>query len=348
MSGRAQETGGSEALYLYAIVPVDDDCGDIMGAARDLPNGIQLIGKGKWAAAVGDSAEGDLRGRDRRELARLLLAHQKVVERIMAVLPVLPVKFGTLAPDRASVERCLEGGSGEFAAAFESLKGKAQFEILATWDLDTVFAEIATDPAVMRLKAELVAAAGNPDREAAARLGRLVKRNLERRRGELGETLSGALRQAATDGVASPLMDDRMVLNLALLVDADRTDALDRCLEAVDAAHEGRLNFRCVGPLPPYSFAMVEITFLDDEEIARARNVLQLESVRSREQVRAAYRRLAKKAHPDAAADRTHGDDMTALHDAYKTLASFADAGGPVMVSVRRQEAAGAGVGGRS
>lgn len=326
----------ADGLYLYAILQAEACSGEW---TRGLPDGLHLIRQGPFAALVRRATEGALTGRNREDLARRLIAHQQVVERIMATAPLLPVKFATVAPDRESVERCLDNGLADFAVAFANLKGKTQFEILVTWNLEAVFAEIAADPQVVRLKTELAAMADGPAPDAAARLGALVKSRLDDRRSDLGASLATALREVATDTIVNPLMDDRMVLNLAMLVDKEDGGRLDRCLESLDAAHEGTLTFRCIGPLPPHSFATVEVAFLDDGKIASAREVLELDTVEDAGSVRAAYRRLVKQAHPDLAGVGDDNARIRALQEAYDTLRSVVDAGDPVTVSVRRQEA---------
>lgn len=342
MATKAMDADRPSALRIYAVVAMDGDVAKIRHVIEGLQDEVELIGGGRFGAVVSNAVPTVPADLDRRELARRLLAHQQVVERVMAVAPVLPVKFSTLAPDRKCVERSLEVGEEKFATAFEGLMGKAQFEVVVTWDIERVFGEIAAEPAIVELKAELAAAAGNVGEHQRAEFGRIVKQSLERRQSEVGAGLQGALSGVAIDSIVGPLMDDHMVLNLALLVAAEPADTLDRCLEDLDAAHDGRLSFRCVGPLPPHSFATVEISFLGLDEIAHAQSVLELDCVQHADEVRAAYRRIAKRIHPDVAPDRAGGVEMTMLYDAYKALLSFVDAGGPVAVAVRRQEAASA------
>lgn len=315
----------TDPLYLFGIVPLSA-CAGLRG---NLGNGVRLIRRGPFAAIVRRSAETSFAGRDRQDLARLLLAHQQVVESIMGRAPVLPVKFATVAPDQASVERCLASGAAKFAETFERLAGKIQFEILVTWDLDQVFAEIAQSPEVIELKRELA---------PSVKLGTAVKTLLDQRRAEVSSGLSAALRAIARDAIDNALMDDRMVLNLALLIDDGQASALDHCLEALDEAHGGRLNFRCVGPLPPYSFATVEVSFLDADKVSWARRVLELDEEADAAELRTAYRKLAWQTHPDVAGEATDSSGMTTLQDAYHTLCAFAEANGPVQVSVCRQE----------
>ena len=328
--------------HLYAILPNPEGG----GIPDRLDDEIYLIKGDRFAAVVRDATASSIVTRDRQALARCLLAHQQVIERVMTWAPVLPVKFGTVAPDGQSVARCLACGAAAFADAFQRVKEKTQFEILVTWDPEPVFASIAVDAEVMRLKRELTASSSASDPVASARLGALVKRMFDQRRGELGNAIARVLRQTAEDVVANALMDDRMVLNLALLVDDDRVAALDEGLETLDARYDGKLTFRCVGPLPAHSFAAVEVSFLDADKIARARKVLNLDTVRDTNTVRAAYRRLAKRSHPDVTARDDDGERIAELNDAFTILSSYADAGGPVVVAVGRTEAASTAGGG--
>lgn len=314
------------AFYLYAIVP-RDACASIRG---DLGDEVRLVdGGGVFGAVVRPTAATSFVGRDRRHLARLLLAHQQVVENIMAHGPVLPVKFATIAPDEESVERCLKSGGAAFAEAFARLAGKIQYEILVTWDLDQVLAEIARSPEVISMKQVMA---------TPVELGTAVKNLLERRRCDIAGEISEALRAIAEDFVDNALMNDRMVLNIALLIDEEKLGALDDCLETLDASRDGKLGFRCVGPLPPYSFATVEASFLDKGRVSHARDLLELDENADAVAVHDAYRRLARMYHPDVAGEGGGDDRMAILHDAYRTLRAVAEASGPVQVAVRRQE----------
>jgi hypothetical protein len=337
-----ENMSGNVVLCVCAIVAERVSCSALIQCANDAPGEIQLIGHGDFTAVVMVLEKDQLVSPDRKELMQRLLVHQQLIEKFMEIAPVLPVKFATLAPNRESVELGLEVGSEKFSAAFNSLSGKVQFEVIVTWDVAEVFAEIAKEPAVAKLKVDLAAMPESYGSVNLEPLGKLVKETLGLRRAETGKVLLDALVQVCVDNVVNPILNDSIILNLALLVDAKNADAFDRCLDELDSTYHGALTFRCVGPLPPHSFATVEITYLEPAKVTEACDILELDVARSTEEVRSAYHRLARKSHPDIAPDVAVGEaasvSMAALTDAYKTLLSFVGAGGSVVVTVQRQE----------
>lgn len=342
-------------VYVYAIVPAQVRIDEAIGAD---PDRLRTIAAGPFAAVVGGGP--NLGGRSREDLVRQLLAHQKTIEQIMRAAPLLPVKFGTFVPDETSVCAILERGGTAFRTAFDRLEGCAQVEILVKWDVEAVFAEIANEEAIAGLKKKWEQAIEAPQEVTRLVLGKLVKQSLERRRSALAATLSAALRALAVDAIAYPAAADQVVLHLVLLMKTGEMAALDRCLETLDAAHDGRLTCRCVGPLAPYSFATVEIEIVEAAALAQAMRLLDIGPTASAAEVRAAYRRAAKSAHPDAAGASAGGSaSMAALTEAYRILWLHAKAGGSqrgmedvlsardrqvadrsVLISVRRQEIA--------
>ena len=310
-------------LYLYAIVPSGPE--GATPATDGMADRVSMIGAGRYAAVVGDGLAQGLKGRSREELGRLLVAHQQVVERIMRTTPLLPVQFGTQVPDERGVRKVLERGSSLFESAFAEFRGCTQLEILVTWDLDAVLTAIAAEEPIVSLKARLVAekAASLAEREA---FGHHIKDALDLRRATLAARVSAQLRAEAIDDIVHPVTDDRVVLHLALLLKNDALAAVDRQLEALDAEYGGQLRFRCVGPMPPSSFATVQVDFLDADAIERAGRVLDVDVQASLDDVRAVYHRRARTTHPDAANADGHAQAMAELTDAYKVLSLYARA----------------------
>jgi len=339
----AHGRGFEMPITVYAIVPAGPAVDEAIATNAAL-SGLWTITAGPYAAVVGDGPKLENQGRSREELVLQLLAHQKIVEQIMLAAAVLPVKFGTIVPDDAGVRSFLERGGPAYDAAFERLAGCVQMEILVKWDVEAVFAEIAKEDAIIGLKEKWKLHIGAPEDALRFAIGKLVKQSLDRRRATLAASLSEALRVVAVDAIANPATADEIVLHLALLIKSDQMAALDRCLETLDAAHGGRLTWRCVGPLAPYSFATVEIEIVERAALTKAMRLLGVGPSSSVAQVRLAYRRAAKSVHPDAVGAGGNAS-MVALTEACRILSLNAEtagtpvlAGRSVIVSVRRQE----------
>ncbi|MBU1615516.1 GvpL/GvpF family gas vesicle protein, partial [bacterium] len=99
------------------------------------------------------------------------------------------------------------------------------------------------------------------------------------------------------------LMDDKMIINIAFLIERSRQEDFDKRVEGLDVKFARKLNFRCVGPLPPYSFYTLEVRKMEFEEIDWARKRLGLSDLASKDEIRKAYHRSAASAHPDVNPD---------------------------------------------
>ena len=199
-------------------------------------------------------------------------------------------------------------------------------ELAVLWNVQEVFQQIGEEEPVVRMKAELSSRPADETVVERVALGQIVQVSLERRRSALSETLLDSLRDIALEIATNPLMGDSMVANFALLVDGDGRRALDERLEMLDARFGGSLKFRCVGPLPPYSFATVEVQVPSFEEVDAARRRLCLGETATAAEIRLAYHRLARLTHPDHNLDDPDAEaEMSEMTQAYRLLTAYAE-----------------------
>jgi len=252
-------------------------------------------------------------------------------------------------------------GATVLVAPLAELSQHVQVELVVSWSIDDILREVAAEDAVVRLKGRIAAQTGGATGDQRLAIGKLVKELIDGRRESYRSRIVTAVRSVAADLVENALMDDRMVANLALLLAKDASDALDQRLAELDEEFGKRLNFRCIGPLPPYSFATVEVSLPSFEAVDRARRVLSLGERAGLAEIKSAYRRQIRQVHPDlSAAVRVDDGHATRLTDAYKTLMNYAEASpsaaggdavgetgyrfdrgtveGSILVMVRRQE----------
>jgi hypothetical protein len=288
--------------------------------------GVHAVTEHGLTAVVSGSPLEDYRGLKRDQAAPYLVAHQHVVEALMQEGPVLPVTFGTVLPDEDHVRRLLIQGEDLFRTNLEQFAGLKQMEIAVLWDLEKVFQEIGQEEHIRHLKSQM---AGLPPDETTVErvaIGKLVKESLDERRQALQDRVLPPLREVSReDLVINPLMDDKMAANVGLLVDEASEEALDEQLETLDQMFDGQLTFRCVGPLPPYSFASVDVKVPTFEAIDNARRRLGLGETAARDEVKRAYHRVAGKLHPDHnIGDPQAEERMAEVSKAYKLLTAYA------------------------
>ena len=313
------------ATYVYGIIPTDQRVSLPGAGVSAQAGGIHTVPYDGIAAVVGPSDQDDYQGLAREDLVKVLLEHQRMVEGVMSAFPVLPAKFGTVLADEDRVIDLLTRGHDLLRDELDRLAACVQMEVVVQWDLEQVFAEVGRDERIAQVRA--AAAAPEADTEAMRiLLGRTVQTLLEERRAALEKRLLPRLQETGREVHANPRMDDKMILNLALLVDEPGRARLDALLPELDAELEGRLDFRCVGPLPPYTFATLEVEASRFADTERARDLLGLPVEVTAAQVKAAFRSLASRLHPDVNPDAAHGEEaMAELAWAYKLLSRFVD-----------------------
>jgi hypothetical protein len=325
---RRFEQGSMSELYLYGVVGAGKP---LTLSTEGLAGGVRLIAEGDLGVIVGAAPQSGLRELTREQALRLLIMHQQVLENAMAETTVLPIKFGAVAPSEAAVRRLMKRGGDLLRGRLDDFAGRRQVEISIFWELDRVFAEIAQEAEIAQARAALGAGASQAER---IQLGQKVEASLERRRRSLAEKLAVELKAVARDITLNPLTDNRMVANFALLLDVADTDALEDTLNRLDADFDGRLRFRCVGPMPPASFATVDVSFPSRQAIEHAKRTLNIQGEASRSEIVSAYHRLARETHPDAIAPRLDAANvckqtsarMGELSDAYRLLMANAKA----------------------
>ena len=264
---------------------------------------------------------------DRDLIIRYLTEHQSVIEGFMKASTVIPVKFGTIARDEEEIMEILDTGYSGFKNAIEAMDGKTQVEVLALWNnLDEVIKEIGKKKDIRSFKE---AAALRPSKEYAIELGRMVKRALDEETGRIRDEILNDLKGYVPGIRTHDLMDDRMIMNMAFLIERNNIHKLYEEIDSMNERYGGDVNFRIIGPLPPYSFSTMEIKRINIHEIAKAMDVMrinrwsnsELAELPAEDEIRAAYRVMLKAFHPDKnPEDHEAQKKFEGIKQAYETL----------------------------
>lgn len=313
-------------VHLYAIIPSGEKMTFPVTGMNGDHDEVQTIPHGEIAAVVSASPVMDYQGLTREQVIHYLLTHQRVIETVMHNFPVLPVKFGTTLGRDTGIPRLLAQGEALFRRTLNQFAGQQQFEVVALWKTEEVLQEISQDEAIRHFKDELRARGTEISLSERVALGQMVHAAMVQRRNDLRDRILAVMREVAVDTISNALLDDGMVVNLAILINQSDYGVLNERLQALDEEFAGRLNFRCVGPLPPHSFACVQVWEPTFETIDPARRLLGLDETAFPGDIKRAYRQLARQWHPDINPDDPEAEaHMTALTNAYNLLTLYAD-----------------------
>jgi len=245
MTMTRQET----ALFVYAVVTGERELADGLTGVDGAP--LELVPYGSVAAVVSSMFADRPPGR-RADLT----AYSAVIEKLAQDGSVAPMRFGTVVPDHDVLVTDLLGPrADELAQQLAELEGRTQYHLRVTYVEESVLAEIAeADPRVRELREATRALPEDASVGDRIRLGELVTRSWEQwAQADADRILSELVPMLATYRVRrEPGLST--VLDLALLVDDERSKEVEDRLEAMAAEAAGRIRFRLAGPMAPYDF----------------------------------------------------------------------------------------------
>lgn len=304
--------------YVYGIIMSNGESSfGPIGLGQGSREVYSMVHQG-LGCVISDYQGQDFRAMAKEELIRYLMVHQAVIETVMKRYTVLPVKFGTLLENSAQVQRFQEQGYAQLNEALQQIQDKVEVEVAATWDMGNVLQEIGNEEEILRLKEQVMGRPAEETLEQRIQVGKRVKELLDRRRDSYCERMINFLKDTALDLQPNALLSDEMVLNVAFLIHKAKQGDFDGRVKELDRGFHDQINFRIIGPLPPYSFSTVEVMRPSPDKLEEARKLLGLGEAASEAEVREAYRRLGAKMHPD----RNPGDQEAEERFAKVRLAS--------------------------
>jgi len=294
------------ALALAAQLSEDEIIG------RD---GVRAVCHAELAAIVSPAKPVELTKLRKDALAKMLVAHQKVVELVMqGAGTVLPFRIGTYVPSEAAVVDVLLKGNKLISTLFEAIGGKIEMDVVATWaDFASLLKEIGEEDEIKKLKQSLAVHSQGVSVDDQMKVGFMVKEALESRRLEVSRQIVEQLSAVSSAHTRHENMDDQMILNNAFLIATAQRPKFEHMLDELDNKFAGKLNFRCVGPLAPYSFYTLELKIIQWEDVDWARHIMGLGDAASTEEIKKAFQHSAQVKHPDhrgqtAEAERSFDD----------------------------------------
>ncbi len=314
----------NKGRYIFGIIKTNDKISfGLCGINTD--EEVYTINYDGIACVVSNSPITYYKHMLKEELGRFLVKHQKIIEKIMETHNVIPVKFGTYFSDDEEVMEILRRGSSKFKDTLSIMNSKIELDVVATWnDLNSIIKEMGeNDKKIQEFKDDIANKDPEKTFQDRIKIGMMIKDALNKMRNiETTHTID-YLKAITTDVKKHQMKDEKMIFNLAFLLESSNESDFDSKLKELDNEYKQKVNFRCVGPLPPYSFATCELKKIEYKKLDEARQLLCLKDKIILEDIKCAYKEFVQKNHPDK-----HPDDLQIqkkfenVTKAYKLLTS--------------------------
>ncbi len=240
-----------QVVYVYGVVRASEKPAvGLAGVGRE-GNPVRHVASSKVAAIVSDVGRAPLgRGQDIR-------AHWRVLDDAVSRATVLPLRFGTVMESDVAVrDDFLAPNEARLSARLTGLDGKVQMNVKGSYREEALMRDVVHHaPTVRRLRERIQ----NLPKAAAyydmIRLGELVAAEIEHRT----EHDTGLVLARLYDLAVASHMEGRTAkeagVDVAFLVERGRLDEFTTAVQRLQDEFGEGMRLRCVGPLPPYSFA---------------------------------------------------------------------------------------------
>jgi hypothetical protein len=314
-------------IYIYGIIKTSDtqEFGNIGIGDEGTP--VQTLVFKDLAAVISRCPFVLYDSQAKEKIVKDLVIHQFVLERVMEGFTVIPVKFGTMVETADDAIKFLTEGYSLLSNELYKKEKKIELDVVASWDLSKILPTIYRSNDQIHIQQREIAQQGNKaSLEEKIALGKLIEQALITTKADYHQMILQTLNTITKGTCLHDLADEQMIFNGAFLLEKKDEETFHQILNNLDQKLENTVNFRVVGPLPPYSFSTIMLEKIDPHKVEEAKEILELDGNLTEKTVRDAYHRLAQKFHPDT----NNGEEAAhfpRIHAAYRILKNFIENG---------------------
>jgi Gas vesicle synthesis protein GvpL/GvpF len=158
-------------------------------------------------------------------------------------------------------EQLLEPNAARLTELLAELAGRVQLNVDGEYDEERLMREVVrASPAIAALRERVQGMSETAGYYDRIKLGELVAAEVARRREEDVALARARLEPFAVSARVEQAKSPNAAFKLAFLVDARKVDTFSEAVGTLRKDLGERITLRYVGPLPPYSFADVDLS----------------------------------------------------------------------------------------
>lgn len=303
--------------YLYGIV---DGNVEARFSARGLFNKRPyLISYNSISAIVTDAPmktyEPDQKG---------LLSHNRVLDEVIKLHTVLPMRFGTIARSEDQVKKLLQRAYSLLKDRLLKIKDMVEFNMeISITNEQLLLKEILENNKEIRdLRDKLISQGENAKIQDKLLIGKMIAGEVNKYKISLIKAIDTALRTYYSK--CNLLTKKDSLASMIFLVRRKHIEQFEAAIYKLGEKYGDRLKFKYAGPLAPYSFVELNLILINFEKVDTARRQLGLKEKATFNDIKGIYRKLAREYHPDASpGDSLKEEEFKKIASSYKLLYEY-------------------------
>jgi hypothetical protein len=187
--------------------------------------------------------------------------HTVVQDELLKEYTLLPMGFGMIAASEDEVRRLLEKNYEGFVSELNRLAGKIEVELKVFWDQEAIIKELQGESQELtKIKARINATSSPIEAQnLLVKAGKLVERIALEWKTKYAELVYAILKELSLDAQVNNPVGIKNLLNASFLIDKSRENQFKEEVYRLDSKFQGKIDFKYVGPLPPYNFVNLKL-----------------------------------------------------------------------------------------
>lgn len=253
----AESKAAGQGQYLYCVIAGDTPQTFDVDGIGGLGDAVYTLPLEGLSAVVSRSPEAEY-----DSTRRNLTAHMRVLETVMADHTIVPIRFGSVAPNEETVyDTLLKPQREAIRALLAELDGRVEMGLKVFWMEGVLYAEVLSDrPDIAQLRDKLLGRSPEETYYERVKVGELMDAAVTEKRDREARALLEHVGPLAHRTKRLDALGEQTVLNAALLIGRSKIDALEERVAQLDGDNGERLLFKLVGPTAPYNFVDLALT----------------------------------------------------------------------------------------
>jgi len=243
-----------QGKYIYGIIEEPQPRTFNFAGLDDAP--VYTINHQRLAAAVSDTYLQEI-----DPTRKNVHAHTVVQDELLKSYTLLPMGFGMIAASQDAVRTLLEKNDRGLVSELNRLAGKIQVELKVFWDQGAIVRELQGESGELtRLKARIDAASSPAEAQSLlVKAGELVERVALEWKTRYADMVYAMLKELSHDAQINQPAGIKNLLSASFLIDRSKESQFKEEVYSLDSRFEDKVNFKYVGPLPPYNFVSLKL-----------------------------------------------------------------------------------------